>query len=133
VLVIVEQAYKKLYISDMATKPLFWVGSALKDLREFPADARRDAGHELHLVQMGLAPSDWKPMPGVGPGVVEVRIHSAEEHRVFYVAKFAEAIYVLHAFRKTTQKTSKQDIETGSKRYRDVLRHQQSARGGFHE
>jgi len=117
----------------MADKPLFWVGSALKDLREFPIDARRLAGHELHLVQMGLSPSDWKPTPGVGQGVVEVRIHSALEHRVFYVAKFSEGIYVLHAFHKTTQKTPRHDIEAGSTRYREVVMHRRGAKGGSHE
>src|SRR3990172_1554530 len=104
----------------MPDKPLFWVGSTLKNLRDFPGEARRAAGHELHLVQMGLPPSDWKPMTSVGPGVIEVRIHTAQEYRVFYVAKFSEAIYVLHAFQKTTRKTPSRDIETGSKCYREV-------------
>ena len=58
-------------------KPLFWAGSALEDLRAFPEDARRIAGHELHLVQQGLEPADWKAMIGVGPGVYELRIRTA--------------------------------------------------------
>jgi len=72
-------------------------------------------------------------MTSVGPGVIEVRIHTAQEYRVFYVAKFAEAIYVLHAFQKTTQKTPSRDIETGSKGYREVLRHRRGAEGGSHD
>jgi phage-related protein len=75
-------------------KRLLWVGSALQDLRAFSEDARRRAGHELHLVQAGLEPDDWKPMASVGPGVYELRIHTGVEHRVFYVAKFAEGVYV---------------------------------------
>lgn len=71
----------------MAEKPVIWLGSSLDDLRAFPDDARRSAGHELHLVQMGQEPSDWKSMSTVGPGVMELRIHTKLEHRVFYVAK----------------------------------------------
>lgn len=65
--------------------------------------------------------TDWKPMPVVGPGVMEIRVHADGEHRVFYVAKFDEAVYVLHAFAKKTRKTSPLDIELGKKRYRDLL------------
>jgi phage-related protein len=60
-------------------------------------------------------------MPVVGPGVMEIRVHADGEHRVFYVAKFDEAVYVLHAFAKKTRKTSPLDIELGKKRYRDLL------------
>jgi phage-related protein len=75
----------------MAPKPLQFLGSALDDLRGFPDDARREAGHQLHQVQHGLEPADWKPMTSVGPGVREIRVHTATEHRVLYVAKFGEA------------------------------------------
>ena len=91
----------------------------------FPRDARRVAGHELHLVQEGLEPDDWKPMTSVGPGVYELRIHTNLEHRVFYVAKFEEGIYVLHAFEKRTRQTAHRDIELAQKRYQDVLRDRQ--------
>jgi phage-related protein len=103
-------------------KPLAWLGSSLADLRSFPADARRHAGHELHLVQKGLSPSDWRPMSSVGAGVVEIRIHTEQEYRVFYVAKFEEAVYVLHAFEKKTQKTPKRDIELARTRYSELVR-----------
>ena len=105
----------------MSHRVLFWVGTSLADLRDFPEDARRRAGHELHLVQLGLEPSDWKPMPSVGAGVLEIRIHSGMEHRVFYIAKFTEGIYVLHAFEKKTQRTAKSDIELGRQRLRELL------------
>jgi phage-related protein len=55
-------------------KLLSFLGSSLDDLRAFPDTARREAGHQLDQVQRGLEPDDWKPMPGVGPGVREVRI-----------------------------------------------------------
>jgi phage-related protein len=104
-------------------KEVFWVGSALDDLRAFPEDARGIAGHQLHLVQHGIEPEDWKPMGGVGSGVYELRVHTSVEHRVFYVAKFEEGIYVLHAFQKKTRHTSERDLELARERYRTVLRH----------
>jgi phage-related protein len=69
-------------------KSLNFVGSSLDDLRNFPDEARRAAGFELHAVQSGLEPSDWRPMPIVGSGVREIRIHILGEWRVMYVAKF---------------------------------------------
>lgn len=92
----------------------------LDDLRAFPEEARREAGHQLHLVQLGLMPDDWKPMPTVGRGVYEVRIRTALEHRVFYVAKHAEGIYVLHAFEKKTQRTRRADLQIGTIRFQAV-------------
>ena len=91
-----------------------------EDLRDFPEDARRAAGHQLHLVQIGLEPDDYRPMPTVGAGVVEIRIHTETEHRVFYVTKYADAVFVLHAFEKKTQKTAKKDIELGQERLKQV-------------
>jgi phage-related protein len=105
----------------MAEKPLNFVGSSLAELRGFPGDARRRAGFELHQVQQGLSPSDSKPLKLVGLGVLEIRIHTGTEHRVFYIAKFEEAVYVLHAFEKKTQKTPKRDIELGRARLAQVL------------
>jgi phage-related protein len=77
----------------MADKPVRWVGSTLGDLREFPDDARSEAGHQLRRVQQGLMPDDWKPMPSVGRGVQEIRVHTDLEHRVFFVARFEDAVY----------------------------------------
>ena len=60
-------------------------------------------------------------MPTVGAGVQEIRIRDAAGvFRVIYVAKFADAVYVLHCFRKTTQKTSKTDLDLATKRYREL-------------
>ena len=102
-------------------KSITWLSNSLEQVREFPDDARREAGFELGEVQKGLNPSDWKPLTVVGAGVREIRIHTENEYRVMYVAKFAESIYVLHAFAKKTQQTSKKDIELASQRYRELV------------
>jgi phage-related protein len=112
----------------MPLKPVIWVGSSLDDLRDFPDVARQRAGHNLHLVQLGLEPADWKPMTSVGAGVLELRIRTERAHRVFYLARFADAIYVLHAFEKKTQKTGKRDLEMGRARLREVLAMRRSQR-----
>ncbi|MGH7628944.1 MAG: type II toxin-antitoxin system RelE/ParE family toxin [Gemmatimonadales bacterium] len=106
----------------MPDKPLRWVGRALDSLRGFPEDVRRRAGYQLRRLQQGLLPDDWRPMPGVGSGVAEIRLHGASEHRVFYVAKFADGVYVLHAFEKRTRQTRRTDIELGRARLAAVLR-----------
>jgi phage-related protein len=102
----------------MLDKPVVWLGNSRRDLRAFPALARRLAGLQLRRVQQGLEPNDWKPMQTVGPGVREIRIHIAGAHRVFYVTTQPEAIYVLHAFEKKTRRTSVQDLEIGRDRFR---------------
>ena len=104
----------------VAMKLLKFVGSSLDDLRNFHHEARRVAGFELRAVQNGLEPSDWKPMPVIGPGVNEIRIHVLGEWRVIYVAKFRDAVYVLHAFHKKTRKTSGHDIDIARQRFRQI-------------
>lgn len=104
----------------MSMKPLRFVGSSLDDLRSFPAEARRQAGFELYAIQRGLDPSDWKPMKTVGSGVREIRIRVLGEWRVLYVAKFADAVYVLHAFQKKTQKTRRNELEIARRRYKQL-------------
>ena len=104
-------------------KQIRWVGSAYDDLLAFPKDARREAGFQLGKVQAGLEPTDWKPFGAVGAGTREIRIRDASGvYRVLYVAKFEEAIYVLHCFQKKTQATSKQDRAIAEARYRAVAR-----------
>jgi len=105
----------------MDLKPLAFVGNSLEDLRAFPVDARRRAGFELDQVQRGLSPTNSKPMTSIGSGVFEIRIHTGAEHRVFYVAKFQEAVYVLHAFEKKQQRTPKRAIELGRERLSELL------------
>ncbi len=106
----------------MLMKVVRFVGSSLDDLKHFPAGARREAGFELSNVQAGLQPSDWKPMNIVGAGAVEIRIKDAAGiYRVIYVARFEEAIYVLHAFQKKTRKTRKVDIGLAKVRYKALV------------
>jgi phage-related protein len=104
----------------MADKPLFWVGSSLRAVRAFPADARRGAGYELRRAQSGLAPTDQRPLPTVGAGVFEIRIHTRTEHRIVYLAKFEEAVYVLHAFEKRSRKTSQPHLALARERLAQV-------------
>ena len=118
------QTYNNLYITYVTDpKPVEFRGSALDDLRSFPLSARREAGHQIDQVQNGQEPDDWKPMATVGQGVREIRIRDADgAFRVMYVAKFADAVYVLHCFQKKAQKTSKTDLDLATKRYRDLLK-----------
>jgi phage-related protein len=55
-------------------KPIVFVGDSLKRLREFPEEARQDAGYQLDRVQRGQTPDDSKPMPSIGKGVEEMRV-----------------------------------------------------------
>lgn len=103
-------------------KEIRWIGSAYDDLLAFPDDPRRSAGFQLAKVQAGLDPDDWKPFDDVGAGTREIHIRDASGiYRVMYVAKFEEAVYVLHRFQKKTQATSKQDRGIAETRYRAVV------------
>jgi len=103
-------------------KPVHFVGASRDDLRELPDDAKETAGHQLFKVQQGKEPDDWKPMPTVGVGVNEIRVRDERGgYRVLYVAKFEEAVYVLHVFEKRSQKTPKGDIRLAKGRYADLL------------
>jgi phage-related protein len=104
----------------MVDKTIVWIGSSRDDLRRFRKEAQRKAGYQLRLVQQGKEPDDFKPMPSIGSGAYEIRVQLGDTYRVFYVAKFEEAIYVLHAFQKKTQKTARRDIEIGRQRYSAV-------------
>jgi phage-related protein len=104
-------------------KPISFLGDSLQRLRDFPEDARQDAGFQLDQVQRGRQPSDFKPMPSVGKGVEELRIwDEAGTYRVIYLARLQDAVYVLHAFQKKTRATSRSDIETAKSRYAVLMR-----------
>lgn len=104
-------------------KPIEFRGTALGDLRSFPETARGEAGYQLHMVQNGLAPDDAKAVPSIGAGVVELRVwDEAGTFRVMYVARLADAVYVLHCFQKKTQKTAKRDVELTRKRLKDLMK-----------
>ncbi len=106
-----------------AVKPVVFIGSSLEELRAFPVDARREAGYQIDRVQRGAHPESWKPVPTIGTGVKEIRIRDVSgQFRVFYVAKFAEAIYVLHCFHKKAQKIPRKDLDLAKDRYHELLK-----------
>jgi phage-related protein len=102
-------------------RPAHFVGTARQDLVAFPEAARRRAGYQLFMVQVGREPADFKPLPRVGPGAFEIRVRDdTGAFRVIYVAKFEDAVYVLHAFQKKTRRTSQADIELAAARYKSI-------------
>ena len=104
-------------------KPVQFLGDSLRYLRDFPVDARQDAGYQFDKVQRGLQPDDFKPVPTIGKGVEEIRIRDDSEiYRVIYTARFADAVFVLHAFEKKTQRTTQRDIEIAKARFREMMR-----------
>lgn len=99
-------------------KPVCFLGDSLQCLRDFPEDARHDVGFQLDKVQRGETPDDFKPMPVIGKGVEEIRVaDESGAYRVIYLARRAEAVYVLHAFQKKTQATSKRNIDKARSRF----------------
>ncbi len=106
-------------------KPVRFLGDSLKRLREFPDDAKQDTGYQLDKVQKGQQPDDFKPMPSIGKGVEEIRVRDETGiYRTIYTARIADAVYVLHAFQKKTQATSKSDIDIAKERYTEMIRGQ---------
>ena len=102
-------------------RALVFVGTAKDGLSAFPEVARRRAGYELFMLQVGREPDDWKPMPSVGAGACEIRVRDqAGAFRVIYVARFGSAVYVLHAFQKKSRKTSRTDLALSKQRYREA-------------
>jgi phage-related protein len=103
-------------------KDIIFAGNSLEAIRCFPQSAKREAGYQLDKIQHNEDPDDWKPMSTIATSVREIRIRDSDGiFRVIYIAKFEEAVYVLHAFQKKTQKTSKQDLEAAKRAYKQVL------------
>lgn len=104
-------------------KAIRFLGDSLKRLREFPDDAKQDSGYQLDKVQRGYQPDDFKPMASIGKGVEEIRVRDDSGiYRIIYTARTADAVYVLHAFQKKTQATSKRDIDIARERYAELMR-----------
>lgn len=104
-------------------KPLYFLGDSAKRLRAFNKDARQDVGYQLDKVQRGEQPDDFKPMPTIGKGVEEIRVwDESGTYRVIYTARVNDAVYVLHAFQKKTQVTSKHDIDLAKARFAELMR-----------
>lgn len=109
-------------MKNMTMKPVRFLGDSLKRVRDFPDDARQDAGHQIDLVQRGQQPDDFKPMPSIGKGVEEIRVwDDSGTYRVIYTARLSDVVCVLHAFQKKTQVTSKQDMEMARERYSQLM------------
>jgi phage-related protein len=103
-------------------KEIEFLGTSLDDLREFPELARQRSGFQLHLVQSGRDPDDWKPIATVGSGCREIRVRDPSgTFRVFYVAVMGEVVYVLHRFQKKTQRTAKSDLDLGKRRFKEMI------------
>jgi phage-related protein len=107
-------------------KMVVFFGDSRKRIRDLPAEAKAVAGREPYRVQCGLDPSDWKAMNTVGVGVREIRVQEAGQFRVIYLAKFAEAIYVLHAFQKKAAQTPQRDIDLARRRFNALARERTS-------
>ena len=103
-------------------KHIQWLGTSLNTVRSFPESARKLVGQELRFVQTGSMPTDFKAMTTVGAGAYEIRVRAGNQYRVIYVAKFAESVYVLHSFIKTTPKTSKPDLDIAKAQYAILLK-----------
>jgi phage-related protein len=104
-------------------KPLRFQGDSLQCIRDFPEDAKQDAGYQLDKVQRGEQPDDFKPMPSVGKGVEEIRIwDESGTFRVIYTARLSTAVVVLHAFQKKTQVTAKRDIDIAKLRLNQAIK-----------
>ena len=102
-------------------KDVEFIGRSDDDLRAFPQVARQRAGYQLHLVQSGQDPTDWKPMATIGSGCREVRIRdSGDAYRVCYVASIGDTVFVLHCFQKKSQRTATSDINLGKQRYKQM-------------
>jgi phage-related protein len=102
-------------------KPVHWVGGSLQDLREFPAEARRNIGFALSFAQSGRKHFSAKPLKGFkGAGILEiVEDHRGDTYRAIYTVRFASAVYVLHVFKKKSKSgiaTPRQEMELVQRR-----------------
>ncbi len=101
-------------------KDIHWQGTSFEDLKAMPKGVQRNAGYQLHLIQVGLEPTDWKPMKSIGAGVREIRIRHTGQYRIIYVTVKKRTLYVLHSFQKKTQKTSKKDLNLAKARLKEI-------------
>ena len=109
-------------------KPIIWCSDSLRKIRGFPEDARREGGHQLNRVQHGLDAKDWKPMTSAGPGVREIRIRLEGEFRILYIAKLPDAVYVLSAFEKKSQRTPQRELQLATDRLHLILQERRRQR-----
>jgi len=116
-------------VSDDHLKPVYWIASSLDDVRSFPRAVQRAVGYSIFRAQEGKKAPDAKPLKGIvkGAGVLEVvEEHDSDTHRVVYTIRFAEVVYVLHAFQKKSKKgraTPKHEIALIRSRYEAARAH----------
>lgn len=109
-------------------KPIYWIGSSMKDLREMPEDVKDTFGYALHLAQIGSKHEATKSLKGFGSaGVLEVVENwSGDTFRAVYTVQFEEAVYVLHCFKKKSHsgiKTPKEDMDKIQARLKVAMNH----------
>lgn len=113
-------------------KPVFWVGSSLKDLRSLPEEVKDEIGQDLFEVQMGETPAAAKPLTGFGPQVLEIVVdHNTDTYRVVYTVRYADRVYVLHVFQKKSKKgraLPKEDKERIEARLKAVVQSEKERR-----
>jgi phage-related protein len=116
-------------LPDKDEKPLFWVGSALQELKGFPEEVRKEIGSALSTAPFGRTASAAKPWRGEGSGVFEiVEDFDTNTYRAVYTVRFACAVYVLHAFQKKSRtgvKTDSLDVATVKRRLKEAQQHYQ--------
>ncbi len=116
--------------ADTPRKPVRWWASAKRDLRRFPAEVRTDMGYNLDLVQQGKMPEYFDYLSAIGSGVIEIKVnYDRDTYRTLYVAKFEEAVYVLHAFQKKSTKGKqmpKKERDLAAKRYGELVAYRQA-------
>ncbi len=105
-------------------KPIYWAGNSKAELLKFSPNALQDAGYQLHRLQTGNKPQDWKPLNNLGKGIAgvyELRIWEDDAtFRIAYVTKFKDIVAVLHCWQKTSQTTLKSDKEITVNRYKSA-------------
>jgi phage-related protein len=105
-------------------RPVVWLGSSKRDIRDFPKGAQKLLGDELQLIQFGGMPKDAKPFKGVGSGVLEIALrYASDAYRVVLAVQIGDRIYILHAFQKKSKRgieTPKRDVDLIKKRYAEA-------------
>ncbi len=111
-------------------KPLFWMGSSRKAIRDFPEEVKDEIGHALQEAQFGFKPLSAKPLRGYsGATVLEVvEDFRTDTYRVVYTVRFEGAVYVLHAFQKKSKRgiaTPQADLDIIKQRLQQAQAHYQ--------
>lgn len=116
--------------SIQALRPVLWIGSSLKDLKEMPLEVQKEFGHSLRDIQKGRDPGNTKPLKHLGGGISEIIVNEQNgTFRVMYTVEFRDVIAVLHAF----QKKSKSGIATPKKEVDLILQRLKQARIEYQE